>query len=410
MGQAWPMIYTRARYLRDRPTAPFYLGGQYHGASDLHYLGDAQGSLLLKGSPNVFPQLDEKDLVRVRVVEIGEAELVIDEVRVIVRAKPGRSARAPKPCAEKFPRFISDVRRLLLARGLSECLTPTLVVCPGLEPSLEPFATELTLGGKKKTVYLPTSPEIHLKKAVARGWHDVFEIKSVFRRGEFSPHHEAEFLMLEWYRGFADLEMVVEDLLQLLAGLAGAGWMKPVEVRVTDFATLFAEIYAFDLTAQTRADELRDLLNRNGLGFGRGETFNDLFHRLVIERIEPSLATRGPTIVRRFPPSLAALAKIDAAGWADRFEFYWNGLEIANAFNEVTDAEEQARRWATEANERARLGTTSLPEDPELIESLRQGFPPTGGIALGVERLFMAARGVKDIRDLRMFSAPDLGR
>jgi lysyl-tRNA synthetase class 2 len=128
----------------------------------------------------------------------------------------------------------------------------------------------------------------------------------------------------------------------------------------------------------------------------------------MIEKIEPAMEKRGPLIVRRFPPEMAALARLDEEGWADRFEFYWNGLEIANAFNEVTDAQEQRRRWQAEQDERARLGTTPLPQDESLIRALENGLPPTGGIALGLERLYMATHGLKDIRELRLFSTNDL--
>jgi lysyl-tRNA synthetase class 2 len=100
---------------------------------------------------------------------------------------------------------------------------------------------------------------------------------------------------------------------------------------------------------------------------------------------------------------MAALARLTPDGWADRFELYWNGLEIANAFNEVTDPTEQRHRWNAEIAERARLGTALVPDDPELIRALEAGLPPSGGIALGVERLYMAINGVRDIRELRLF-------
>jgi lysyl-tRNA synthetase class 2 len=102
---------------------------------------------------------------------------------------------------------------------------------------------------------------------------------------------------------------------------------------------------------------------------------------------------------------MAALAKLTPTGWADRFEFYWNGLEIANAFHEVNDPREQRERWQIEQRERERLGTGRLPIDDELIRSLEAGMPPSGGIALGVERLYMATRNITpDIRELYLFS------
>jgi elongation factor P--(R)-beta-lysine ligase len=162
------------------------------------------------------------------------------------------------------------------------------------------------------------------------------------------------------------------------------------------------------LPPATTREELLALCDRLGLHALDEDSFNDLFHRLLIDHIEPKFSAMGPLIVRDFPPSQAALARLTPDGWADRFEFYWNGLEIANAFNEVTDPQEQIKRWQNEKNERAHLGTSEVPDDPDLIEALRRGLPPTGGIALGVERLYMACTGIREIRKLKLFSTDEL--
>ena len=394
------------RFRSHAPAPPFEIGGEYLGGSGRHYLRDAFGAFELTGAGPLFSELREGDLITAHVHAVAANSFDLSGLkRVVEAAGPDFGSR---PHAERFPRFVADVREFLIRSGLVECFTPTLVICPGLEPSLEPFQTELTRGQARRTVYLPTSPEVHLKKAIARGWHDVFDIKSCFRRGEFSPTHESEFLMLEWYRGFADLNLIERDLRAMLSHLNQRGWIQPAEITVTDFAFLFNELFGFELTPRTTRGELLTLSQRLGVESAADDTFNDLFHRVMIAHVEPAMAKRGPLIVKRFPPSQAALAKLDADGWADRFEFYWNGLEIANAFNEVNDPEEQVRRWAVEGNERARLGTSVVPEDPELITALRRGFPPTGGIALGLERLYMAAQAVADIRQLRLFSAREL--
>lgn len=335
------------------------------------------------------------DLLRVRVIKNGE-KLTVDRCEVIHRAK-SEISRGNEHAAS-FAKFVNEVRAYLLEIGLQEVFTPSLVECPGLEPSLEPFATQVTRGKQSREAYLPTSPEIHLKKAMAMGLTDIFEIKACFRRGEFSPHHENEFLMLEWYRGFANLDLVIEDL---------RGMVK-ADLTVTDFASLFREELSFELKPETSRDDLLNLCTSLSIHTHESDTFTDLFHRLMIEKIEPAMEKRGPLVVRRFPPEMAALARLDENGWADRFEFYWNGLEIANAFFEVTDPAEQKRRWDGEQTERKRLGTSSLPQDGTLIQALEKGLPPTGGIALGLERLYMATHKIKNIRDLRLFSANDL--
>jgi lysyl-tRNA synthetase class 2 len=374
------MQHSLARYRHLKPTPPFTLGGIFVRSGDRNFLKDAIGMVEIQGGE--FAGLNDGDLVSVRI----EAEGMKAGRVEIVSLTASQRENKPRPHAAAFAAFVDEVRAYLKNRGLSEVFTPSLVVCPGLEPSLEPFAVA--------DKFLPTSPEIHLKKALADGHTDIFEIKSCFRDKENSPHHAAEFLMLEWYRSFADLEMVIEDL----HGLVG----RPITI--TTFANLFREILEFELRPETTAKEMEGLCHQWQVETHPTDTFGDLFHRLVIEFIEPALLKSGqPTIVRDFPPSQAALAKIKADGWADRFELYWNGLEVANAFNEVTSASEQAARWAGETAERKRLGTKSLPIDSEMLQALEKGLPPTGGIALGLERLYMAKHGLSDIKELRLF-------
>lgn len=412
------MVFSVQRYRLLKPKAPCELGGILERVGERFLLMDAHGSVELEGSAEIFSGINTGDLVVVHILQGDEFSVQSDRVRLVHRNSATFPQRGlSRPHAIRFAAFVQRVRDFFLERGLTEVLTPTLVRCPGLEPSLEPFATEVALGRLRSTAYLPTSPEIHLKKAMARGWSDIFEIKNCFRKGESSAHHENEFLMLEWYRGFDDLTLVEQDLRELVSTLAEEGWVIGAEVGQatgsvaigsTDFAELFRDVLQFKLTPETTIEELRGLCEWLGIHHIAGDSFNDLFHRILIDRIEPHLAQRGPTLVHRFPPSQAALARFDEDGWADRFEFYWRGLEIANAFNEVTDPDEQLLRWQKELEERRHLGTSPLPIDEELIEALRRGIPPAGGIALGVERLYMACTGVEDIQELRLFSARDL--
>lgn len=288
--------------------------------------------------------------------------------------------------------FLQHVRGYFSTRGLIEVATPHLVSCPGLEPSLEPFRAE--------TSYLPTSPEIHLKKALSLGFTDIFEIKTCFRKGEMSPQHQPEFHMLEWYRAFADLHAIRADLVGLIKSF---GVVEPVTE--TTFADLFAQEKGFELTPRTSREELLQWAQALQIDSSPSDSWNDLFHRLWIEAFEPQLAKRGPTLLSNFPPSMAALARLGPDGWADRFEFYWNGFEIANAFHEVNDPLEQSARWEMEMAERRHLGTSALEPDRDLIRHLEMGMPPAGGIALGLERLFMALQGLTDIRQTRLFPA-----
>jgi lysyl-tRNA synthetase class 2 len=403
------MLYSLARFRFLKPSPPFQLGGEYIGRPDQHHLKDALGSVRLEGPAELFSGLGDGDLVQVEVERANEFSVFVSAVKVVRKTETGWN-RPPRPHAARFTAFVNRVRDFFVTQGLNEVITPSLVRCPGLEPSLEPFQTQAVRGRATRTVYLPTSPEVHLKKALATGWSDIFEIKSCFRRGEFSTQHDNEFFMLEWYRGFAGLELIEADLRALLQTLAEEGWIDggAKTVTETDFATLFRRHFDFELKPSTDATELAGLCSRLAVHTTPDDSFNDLFHRLLVDRLEAEIAALGPALVKRFPPSQAALAKLDADGWADRFEFYWGGLEIANAFNEVNDPDEQSRRWTGEQQERARLGTSAVPQDPELIRALRRGMPPTGGIALGLERLYMACARVTDIRELRLFSAAEL--
>lgn len=403
------MVFSLERFRREKPSAPFELGGIFYRQPGACTLSDAIGSVELQGDETELKKLNSGDLVAVRVIQASEFSVYCDKV---IRHHQGTGLAVPRfhKHVARFAAFVQRVRDFFLERGLHEIITPSLVRCPGLEPTLEPLAVALSLGKHKQTAYLPTSPEISLKKAMAEGWTDIFEIKNCFRNGEFTTHHSPEFLMLEWYRAFDNLLLIEEDLRALVELLAEEGWIKggPVEIDKLTFATIFRMLFDFTLTPRTTHEELTELCKSLSIHHVADDTFNDLFHRIMIDRIDPFLAQKGPTIVHGFPPSMAALAKLDPRGWADRFEFYWRGLEIANAFNEVTDPEEQVHRWQLEIKERKRLGTSTVPHDPDLIEALRKGLPPSGGIALGVERLYMACAEVEDIEDLKLFSAKDL--
>jgi lysyl-tRNA synthetase class 2 len=415
------MRYTLNRCKALNPAPPFELAGEYLHLEGRHFLRILDSARELKMTIDLLSTFENGDLLCVLVVAVegkkGSEVFKIGRAHALqIREREPKTLLAPH--AALFPRFVQTIRTLLLKRGLEEIFTPSLVKCPGLEPSLIPFALEVRKGSHVTTAYLPTSPEIHLKKAMSLGFTDIFEIKNCFRKNELSPNHENEFTMLEWYRGFADLQLIEEDLRFLIKNLEASGWIKPstkgevstapLEIRTITCRELFKQDFGFELTPKTSKDELEKLCTRYEIEHLPKESFNDLYHRLWITAIEPALGKEGPLLVKDYPPSQAALAKLTEAGWADRMEFYWQGLEIANAFNEVTDAKEQKRRWEIELAERKHLGTGELPMDEDLFHAFQSGFPPTGGIALGMERLYMACQGVEAIQDLRVFPLKDL--
>lgn len=363
-----------------------------------------------------------------------------DLVCVRLEQQPGLSVRAVSAClllapargdfrlrsefdfagSRRWGQFLTEVREFFRARDFVEARTPTLVPSPGTEPFLDPFSSVWEFGSERRTAYLPTSPEFHLKKMLVAGWTRVFECKTCFRNGEIGPHHQPEFLMLEWYRAYAPLAAIAEDVEGLLGWLAERlgpelthGPPKLVRTTMSEvFATAFS---GFRLRPDTTRDELVSLADREGVRVDATDSWDEVFFRLFLERIEGRLGQEAPTLLHGFPPSQAALSRIGPDGFADRFEIYWRGFEIANAFHELNDPEENERRFRADAEKKAALEKAPVPSDAELIRALYRGLPPSGGIALGLDRLFMALYGVEELQNTRAFpfdpgALPEKGR
>lgn len=310
--------------------------------------------------------------------------------------------------SQQWQYFLKLIRKTFEVLDFTEVDTPSLLKAPGTEPFLEFFKTDLKINKSKETYYLPTSPELHLKKMIAAGWCRIYEIKKCFRNNEVSEHHQPEFWMLEWYRAYSPFDILIKDIQGILNYLK-LHWPHPIighgVIKVTTVAELFHEhCDFFTLTPKTTRDELVGLAKRYNITTGSDDTWNDIFFRIFLERIELSLGYDAPTVVKNYPPSQAALARINPEGWADRFELYWKGLEIANAFHELNDPIEQLRRFKEEIEFRKSRTGEDIPIDEEFMTALRAGFPPTAGIALGLDRLFMALIDIKDITKTRPFS------
>ena len=301
--------------------------------------------------------------------------------------------------------FIATVREFFTSRLFIEARTPTLVPSPGTEPYLDPFKTDWKFGSRTTEFYLPTSPEFHLKKMLVAGWTRIFEMKPCFRNGEISEHHQPEFLMLEWYRAYSNLDAIADDVSALIDEVVKLRPQLQVpRLKRTTVSGLFEKAFpGFTLQPQTTVAELSRLAKAYKISVADDDSFDDVFFRLFLEKIEPSLGVDGPLLVRGYPPSQAALSRIGADGFADRFEVYWHGLELANAFHELNDPAENEARFREDAERKKEIGKRAVPVDEKLIEALYAGMPPSGGIALGLERLFMALFGIQQINDVRAF-------
>ena len=293
-------------------------------------------------------------------------------------------------------------------QGFVEVETPALQVSAGMEVHVETFAAELgEPEGRRRPLRLHTSPEIAMKKLLVAGEPRLFQFARVFRNGERSATHHPEFTLLEWYRAGAGWRDLIPDCEALLA-LAGPelrwnGRRVPTAAPFErlSVAAAFRARLGFDVLAADTA-RLADACRAEGLEPGGADSWEDLFFRLFLNRIEPNLGLERPTVLHGWPARMAALARIDPDDpqTAERFEIYVGGLELANAFGELTDAAEQRRRFEAAARERRALYGDDLPIDEDFLSALEHGMPSSAGIALGFDRLAMLATGAARIEEV----------
>lgn len=362
-------------------------------------LGQKDGGAKAMSNESLSQFFRYGDQVAVFVEQVENQKLKISEMMFLAPA-----LKEPKLSTFKIHQewqgFVQRTKDFFKKQNLEEITTTTLVGCPGLEPTLEPFQTKWKVGSVNTTMFLPTSPEIQLKKKICQGATDVFEIKTCFRNEEKSPHHLPEFHMLEWYRGYSTLDRIEQDVENLVNSQLVAVGKSPVKFQRKSIAQLMQQYLNFELTPQTSREQLKKLAKDKNIETSEQDSWNDVFHRIWIEHIETQLPTEGALIVHSYPPSQAALARTGKDGWIERFEFYWEGIELANAFHEVNDPHLQMQRWQQEIDERKHLKTTELKTDEELLALQHTGMPPTSGIALGMERLFMAIHKIEHINQI----------
>jgi lysyl-tRNA synthetase class 2 len=300
-------------------------------------------------------------------------------------------------------------------QGFIEVECGILQASPGNEAHLHAFGTEAVLpDGSRKPLYLHTSPEFAAKKLLAAGEEKIFEFARVFRNRERGRLHAPEFTMLEWYRARADYKTVIADalaLLQMAAAEAGkkltyldrdcdaqaqAEWLT-----VADAFRLHAGVELLDtLSPQGVGD--RDMLatraKRAGFSIADNDGWSDIFSKVLAARVEPRLGLGQPTVLYDYPRAEAALARPKPGDprLAERFELYACGVELANGFGELTDANEQRTRFIAEMDEKERVHGTRYPLDEDFLAALAQ-MPPASGVALGFDRLVMLASGAPNI-------------
>lgn len=316
-------------------------------------------------------------------------------------------------------RITAAVRDWFSARDFLEVEAACLQVSPGNEAHLHAFSTEaVTLAGDRAPLHLHTSPEFACKKLLAAGEARIFSLGKVWRNRERGPLHHPEFTMLEWYRVGEPYETLMDDCAALLAlaaetagttmfsfrGLDCDPFAAPERLTVAD---AFARHAGVDLLASLGEDGAtdRDALAASaaaaGVRVSGDDTWADVFSRVIVEKVEPVLGVGRPTVLCEYPTAEAALARPKPADprVAERFELYACGVELANAFGELTDATEQRRRFVAEMDEKQRVYGERYPIDDDFLAALAH-MPAAAGSALGFDRLAMLSTGARRIDEV----------
>ncbi len=309
--------------------------------------------------------------------------------------------------------LIKALRGFFDTQGFWEVETPILQVCPTMDTHIHALAANLQAPDLKtaKTLYLQTSPELAMKKLMVAGIPKQYQLCKTFRNGEDSPLHSAEFTMLEWYRAPGNYDEIMDDCEALLKacakavditeyrykGKASNPFAKWQRISVAQAFREMANINLDDILEDTEA--FAQAIKDQGIRIADDDRWDDLFFRVMAEKIEPHLGMSAPTILYDYPASMAALSrrKENDPRYAERFELYVCGIELANAFGELTDPKEQRARFEHDMKLKQELYGETYPMDEEFIKALEFGLPQCAGIALGIDRLVMLATDASTI-------------
>jgi lysyl-tRNA synthetase class 2 len=298
-------------------------------------------------------------------------------------------------------RLNAAIRAFFAARGVTEVETPVLSRAGNTDPNIASFSLDFSgpVGGGARRRWLRTSPEFPLKRLLAEGFGDCYELGRVFRDGEAGGRHNPEFTMLEWYRVGWDHHRLVEETIALVVEALALVGRAPRSVRVLDFATLYREAFGVD-PHSAAIDDLRAPLADIAIS-ADGLTRDDWLDLLMTHRLQPSFDSDAITVVHDWPATQAALARVrpGTPPLAERFELYLGPLELANGYHELKDVAEQRRRFDRDHAVRAARGDALPPIDEALLAALPD-LPDCAGVALGVDRLMMALLDAGRIADV----------
>jgi len=290
----------------------------------------------------------------------------------------------------------AQIRAFFHARSVLEVETPVLSHAGSTDPCLDSLRIEDAV-----TLYLQTSPEFSMKRLLAAGSGDIYQLCKSFRRNEIGGRHNPEFTMLEWYRVGFSLVQLMEEIEALVCSVLGVG-----AARTVTYKSVFREVLSLDPFSASEselAETCRHKTKYEGPALDR-DSYLDL---LISHCIEPTLGFDAPCFLTDYPASQASLARVETDEDGDlvgkRAELYVNGIELANAYDELIDADEQCQRFLQDRNTRTELGLMDVPHDERLVSALRSGIPACAGVALGVDRLLMLKLKASSLDDVLCF-------
>lgn len=309
---------------------------------------------------------------------------------VSAKHKPTKRLGEIRPFLEKRGRLLQALRAFFYGENFIEVETPVRIPAPALEEYID--------AEESGTQFLRTSPELHMKRMLCSGYTKIFQVGQCFRKGEQSWKHLPEFCMLEWYEAGADYETILATTIRLFRKMASALHGQPR----CEFSgsTIRFDLAWQQLTVHEAFEQYTDTTPEKALE-------EDLFEVLLVDKIEPNLGQDRPCVLKDYPTKLGALArkKPGNPNVCERWELYVKGVELANAYSELTDAQEQEKRFRECADFRHENGRPAYPLDQPFLNALKEGMAEAGGIAVGLDRLVMILAGAESIHDVVAFSS-----
>jgi lysyl-tRNA synthetase class 2 len=307
---------------------------------------------------------------------------------------------APPTALQLRAKTLRQLREFFATRDCLEVDTPALSQFANPDPHIDSMPVTLQGG---ETRYLHTSPEFHMKRLLAAGSGDIYQVCHVFRDGEAGGHHNPEFTLLEWYRLGWDHHRLMDEVAGLLRQLLG---QEGLTVETLSYQQAFMQYAGLDPLAAT-VEDYRQQAQLQGLkGMEDEQDLAVLQDWLFSHLVQSHLGQDRLTFIHAYPAHQAALARLEPADprVCRRFEVYYQGMELGNGFHELLDAAEQRARFERQICQRRAAGKTELPQDESLLAALEAGLPDCAGVAIGLDRVVMLAAGENELAAVQSFA------